>query len=113
MVKKILKLLPLTLLMPTLVYAEGIIDLSQPVPKSVADLMLLVISAEGFVTAAAGAVAALMIVYSAFLYITAGGNDEKLQKAKTTLFWTITGIVLIVSAKVLVNLFLIIFGAKN
>src|SRR5690606_31265511 len=39
-----------------------------------------------------GAVAVtLAIVYAGFLFVVARGNPEQLNKARTTLFWTIIG----------------------
>lgn len=37
-------------------------------------------------------IAVLFIVYSGFLFVTAQGNAEKLQKAKNTFFYTVIGV---------------------
>jgi len=37
-------------------------------------------------------IAVLFIVYSGFLFVTAQGNETKLQKAKDTFFYTIIGV---------------------
>lgn len=43
-------------------------------------------------------VAAIFIIYSGFLFVTASGNEEKLKKAKEYFFWTIVGAGIIVGA---------------
>ena len=41
---------------------------------------------------------AIMIVWTGFLFVTAGGNEDKLKKAKTALFTTIIGGAIILGA---------------
>lgn len=49
-----------------------------------------------------GAVAVtLSIVYSGFLFVVARGNPEQLKQAKTTLFWTIIGAMILLGAQVI------------
>ncbi len=42
--------------------------------------------------------AAMVIIYSGFLFATAGGNEDKLKKAKQTFFWAIIGTALLLGA---------------
>jgi heme/copper-type cytochrome/quinol oxidase subunit 2 len=35
----------------------------------------------------------IMMLYAAFLYMTSGGDDSKIEKAKKTLVWGIVGII--------------------
>lgn len=44
----------------------------------------------------AGALAALAIIYSGIMYITAGGDAEKALKARKNFLWAVIGIVIIV-----------------
>lgn len=46
-------------------------------------------------------IAALMIVYSGFLFVMARGNPTELGKAKAAFFYAIIGIAIILAAKVL------------
>lgn len=41
------------------------------------------------------------IIYAGFMYVTAGGSDEKIKKATTTFTWAVVGGVLILGAKLL------------
>ncbi len=43
-------------------------------------------------------IAAIFIIYSGFLFVSARGNEEQIKKAKTTFFYTIIGTLLIVGA---------------
>jgi len=42
--------------------------------------------------------AAIFIVWSGFLFLTARGNDQQLTKAKSTLWWTLVGTAIVVGA---------------
>lgn len=49
-----------------------------------------------------GAVAVVLaIVYAGFLFVAAQGKPEEINKAKTTLFWTIIGAMILLGAQVI------------
>ncbi len=58
----------------------------------------LVQSLANWVTAIALPIAAIFIIYSGFLFVTAGGNQSKVDAAKTTFYWTIIGAAIVVGA---------------
>jgi len=43
----------------------------------------------------------LAIIYTGFLFVSAGGNEEKLKKAKQAIVWTLIGAMIILGAFVL------------
>ena len=43
----------------------------------------------------------IFLVWAGFLFVSARGNEQQLSTAKTMLFWTIIGAILIVGAWVL------------
>jgi len=45
----------------------------------------------------------LAIVYVGFLFVSARGNEEKLQTAKTAFFWVVIGAILILGSQVIVK----------
>jgi len=45
-----------------------------------------------------GAVAVILILYSGFLWMTAGGNDEQIKKAKNTIKRTVIGLMIVAFA---------------
>lgn len=48
-------------------------------------------------------VAVVFIIYAGFLFVTAGGSEEQVKKAKETLIWTIAGTALLVGAKTIAS----------
>ena len=50
----------------------------------------------------AGGIAVIFILIGAFQYFTAYGNEEKAQKAKTTIIWALTGVVVIILSRLIV-----------
>lgn len=50
-----------------------------------------------------GLIAVVMIIYGGFLYVTAAGNDEKINKAKKIIMYAIVGIVVILLSFAIVN----------
>lgn len=44
-------------------------------------------------------IATIMVLWSAFLFMTSGGNEQKLTLAKKTLMWTVVGVTLLLLAK--------------
>ncbi len=52
------------------------------------------------------------IVYSGYLYISSGGEEKELEKAKKVITWTIVGFIIILSAKGLILAIKSLFGVK-
>lgn len=46
-------------------------------------------------------IVALFVVYTGFLFVTAQGNEEKINTAKKTALWTIVGAILVLGARAL------------
>lgn len=69
---------------------------STPLPQ-------LIIQIVNFALILVGVLALGMIVYGGFLYITAGGDEKQVGKAKTILVYAIIGIIVIGVAAALVN----------
>ena len=40
----------------------------------------------------------IMLIWSGFLFVSAGGNEEKLKSAKSTFFWAVIGGLVVVGA---------------
>lgn len=52
----------------------------------------------------AGVVAFIMIMYGGILYMTAMGQEAKIETAKKTLIWSIVGLVLVLLSRVIIGL---------
>lgn len=102
------------LLVPLLTRAESLIDPStatgkpQTTPESVE---IFIGRVQGIVFGVAGIIAVAMIIYGAVLYMTAGGNDDKIAKAKQTLTWAIGGLLVVVLSLVIINVMVTVLQA--
>lgn len=67
----------------------------------------------GVVTFIFFAVAIIFILYAAFLYLTAAGNDERLASAKRALLYAIIAIFIAVLAPAIINLIETTFGNNS
>lgn len=95
----------LTTLIPTLLFAQGKdinITFQSPIEsKSVSEVLVKFFE----VLVEIGAVAVVLsIVYAGFLFVAARGNPQELQKAKTTLYWTIIGSLILLGAQVIATI---------
>ncbi|MEK7535824.1 MAG: pilin [Patescibacteria group bacterium] len=53
----------------------------------------------------------LMIVYAGFLFVTAGGSQDKIDKAKSSLWWAVIGGAVLIGAKVIAEVVRATVGA--
>ncbi len=78
--------------------------LAQPAPgsgKTLQDFIALLIE---IIQAIGIPLLVICIIYAGFIIVTADGNEEKVTKGKTWIFWTLIGAAIIVSAQVIANL---------
>ncbi len=57
-----------------------------------------------------GSIALALVVYAGFLWMTAGGNESKIEKARTIMVWTMLGTVAIGASYAFVRFIVGIFG---
>ncbi len=57
-----------------------------------------------------GTIALALVVYAGFLWMTASGNESKIEKAKTIMIWTVLGTMAIGASYVFVNFIINVFG---
>lgn len=60
-----------------------------------------------------GFIATIMIIYGGILYVTSGGEQEKIDKAKKILLYAIVGIIIILLSFAVVNTILTGAGTAN
>ncbi len=88
------KLLLLGILLPALLGAVPVLaDTPPQVSISAQGILDLVVSLTEWFALLVFALAVIFILYAAFLFITAGGNDEQIKKAKGALLYGIIGVV--------------------
>ena len=67
------------------------------------DLKELVIGWTNFLLSVAALLAVIAIVWAGFLYVTAAGDDGRMETAKKIIIWVFIGIILILGAYAIVN----------
>ena len=63
------------------------------------------------ITPIAIAAAVIMIIYAGFLFMTAGGNDDKISIARKALIWSLVGLAVILIGSGLVDIIEEILGS--
>ncbi len=104
--KKLILPLSLTLLvLPAIVFAqvnnweEWMNNLVAPTPVlKNADLIKIIFTAIQYVLAFLGVVALVVIIIGGFMWMTAGGNEEKVGKAKKVLIQGLIGLIVVLLA---------------
>jgi hypothetical protein len=91
-------------LLPTIVFAQGGLT-GAPIPSGTArgDLASVILNIVNYVLAIVGVIALAYLVYGGFMYITSGGNEDRIDTAKRIILNAIIGIVVIGVAAALVN----------
>lgn len=75
-------------------------------------LDVFVLGILNFIIGAASLVCVVMIVYSGYMYMTAGGDEQKVRTAQKTLTGSIIGLVVSLTASVLIRFVLANFLEK-
>ena len=78
--------------------------LAQPAPGSGATLQDFIAVLIEIIQAIGIPILVICIIYAGYIIVTAGGNEEKVTKGKTWIFWTLIGAAIIVAAQVIANL---------
>lgn len=102
--KNVKYLIFLYLITPFSVFAAPIIDNPNAGPAGTPDdVFNLVTRVKNIALALVGVIIFAMFVYGGVLYITSGGNDEKIQKGKQTLTYAVIGLVIVVLSYALIS----------
>ena len=81
-----------------------ILPTKSPENYELEDIMELIKNVRNLALEVMGAVAVIFLIIGAYFYLTAYGNEEKAQKGKTIIIWTIVGIIVILLASVIIEL---------
>lgn len=77
---------------------EGLQVIQQPLGQSATDIRLIVVNIIKAALGLLGMVALVIIIYAGFIWMTAGGNEEQIAKAKKILLNAVIGLIIILSA---------------
>ncbi|MBN2306620.1 hypothetical protein JXD20_01430 [Candidatus Peregrinibacteria bacterium] len=82
------------------------------VPKALvhtqSDILSIILKSADAVVTIVAAAAVIVLIYGGITYAISMGNEEKIETAKRTLFWSIFGLVLALLAKYIVTAVLVI-----
>ncbi len=84
--------------------------LIQPAPGSGATLQDFIALLIEIMQAVGIPFLVICIIYSGYILLTAGGNEEQITRGKLWIFWTLVGAAIILSAQVIANL---VYGTAN
>lgn len=111
--KNVKYLIFLYLITPLSVFAAPIINNSSAGPAGTPDdVFNLVNRVKNIALAFVGVIIFAMFVYGGVLYITSGGNDEKIQKGKQTLTYAVIGLIIVVLSYALISVVVNSLGGK-
>lgn len=87
---------------PSSTLQEGVRVISQPIGLPATDIRLIVANIIRAALGLMGMVLLVLILYGGYLWMTAGGNEEQISKAKKVLLNAVIGLVIILSAYAIV-----------
>lgn len=92
------KIIPLSWLIAFPVLAQQL-----PNPLGTTDIRVIIANIIRAALGVVGSVALLMFIYGGFLWMTAAGNEKKVQQGKDTLVWATLGLAIIFAAYAILN----------
>jgi len=81
-----------------------------PNPLEYETLQELVDKLIDFIFAVAIAITPLVLIYAGFLFLTAGGDPQKVNQAKSLIFWALIGLTIVILAKGLIKVLQDVLG---
>ena len=75
----------------------------EPIPGEGADLVGWIVTMLQWLIALSGIVAAAILIFNGFMYITASGDEGKIQKATKGITYAIVGLIIAAVAFLIVN----------
>ncbi len=82
---------------------EGVQVLEQPLGLPATDIRLVVANIIRIALGLLGIIAVVLLIYSGYLWMTAGGNEEQVGTAKKLIFNAVIGLAIILSAYAIVS----------
>lgn len=72
-------------------------------PKDISGSNGILVTVANFVALIAGIAAVIILLIASIKYITAGGDAKEIESAKNTIIYALVGILIILSAKILIT----------
>jgi len=91
---------------------DGSNTIQCPLNPLFCDISSIISTLSAFILPVATLVFLTMLLYGGFVYLTAGGSDEKVALAKKILTYAVIGFIIIVVAPVIVGIIGALFGVQ-
>lgn len=78
-------------------------DVPQNISAGGGDFRAIILNIVNFFLGFLGLIAVIMVIYGGITYVTAGGNQEAIDKAKKIIMYAIIGIVIVLISFALIN----------
>ncbi len=99
------------LIMPVTVAADEIIQIQNPLTAT--SFEAIVGNGIDFIFKIAIVLAPLMVIVGGFLFLTAGGNAEQINRAKNLLIWTAIGFLVVLLSKGILAILNQVLGVRG
>lgn len=83
--------------------AEPATKVQLPNPLGETDIPTIIGRAIQGLTGISGSIALLVFIYGGFLWLTSGGNSEKIKKGKDIMVWAVLGMVVMFGSFIIVR----------
>ncbi len=104
-------LISLSLILPIIVSADETIRIENPLEAE--SFEVIVNNIIDFIFKIAIVVAPLMVIVGGFLFVTAGGNVQQINRARNLLIWTAIGFLIVLLSKGILGIIEKILGVKG
>lgn len=91
------------MVVPFLVLADTPGGAELPNPLGTSDVSTLVARIINIILGLVGVLALVMFIYGGIMWMTSGGNEQKIKKGKDTLVWATLGLAIIFFSYAMVN----------
>lgn len=93
--------------------APTVIKLQNPLGEGRTDMRVIVGEIIATALGVMGSLALVVFIYGGFMWLTAGGSDEKVKKGSQAMIWAVIGIFIIFSSYAILTLVISGLGAKG
>ena len=107
--KPIIAICSIIAVLPTFVWAQGA-KLTNPAPGAGATMQDFIYLLIEIIQLIGIPVLTVCIIYAGFLFVTAGGSEEQVTKAKGWIFWTLVGATIILGSRVIAD---VVYGTAS
>ena len=100
--KLLISCLLISFFIPSIIPADAAIEIRNPLGRGTTlwDLIDRIID---FIFTISLSVGAILFIFAGYRFVTAAGDPEKIKTAKQMVLWTVIGLMVIISAKGIIN----------